>query len=241
MQNVFSYFALLVYSSNAFIDSGGDRDALRDATMGTSQWNGNALSATANEDANDIDEKKDNINYPRQRLTKEEEERWLVNFRAFVADAHQRVTSHEITKTLCLLSSAIRSSQPLPPYLLPPRPVAQSMKEYEEPNTDAAAAEKRKQRREAQEQDLLGIEHFAHPAYAAFAVGEVASAFVTAELGKIVRIIRELVGEVDFSFHVHSTEGPTGLKRGTTGDEKWWEVLVEELQGTNGKTKTKGE
>jgi len=115
------------------------------------------------------------------------------------------------------------------------------MKEYEEPNTDAAAAEKRKQRREAQEQDLLGIEHFAHPAYAAFAVGEVASAFVTAELGKIVRIIRELVGEVDFSFHVHSTEGPTGLKRGTTGDEKWWEVLVEELQGTNGKTKTKGE
>lgn len=115
----------------------------------------------------------------------EEEVQWLRDFRAFAADT--KVTSHEVTTNLCLLSASVRNSQPLPPYLQAPRPfsVGDKMDEIDP--------------------SLLGVQHFAHPCYAAFAVGEVASAFVTAEMAKITKLVKELVGEVDFSFHIVST------------------------------------
>lgn len=115
----------------------------------------------------------------------EEENQWLDDFRKFAADT--QVTSHELTTNLCLLSSAVRSGQPLPPYLRAVQPFSLGDKMQKvDPN-------------------LMGVAHFAHPCYAAFAVGEVASAFITAEMHKLTKLVKELVGEVDFSFHVVST------------------------------------
>lgn len=116
---------------------------------------------------------------------RDEEYEWLKDFREFAADA--KFTTHEITTQLCLLSAAINNKQPLPPYLRAPR--AYSIGDKME-QIDPA---------------IIGVKHFAHPCYAAFAVGEVASAFITAELAKITKLIKQLVGEVDFSFHIVRT------------------------------------
>lgn len=115
----------------------------------------------------------------------EEIERWMSDFRTFTSQA--KMTSHQITTNLCLLSSAIRYAQPLPPYLQAPRALGWSDK------------------MEAVDPSILNVKQFGHPCYAAFAVGEVASSFVSGELAKVTRLIKTLVGEVDFSFHIMST------------------------------------
>ncbi|KAK5074585.1 hypothetical protein LTR70_010274 [Exophiala xenobiotica] len=143
----------------------------------------------------------------------EEETQWLKDFREFAADT--KVTSHELTTNLCLLSAAVRNSQPLPPYLKTPRPfsVGEKMGEVDP--------------------SLLGVQHFAHPCYAAFAVGEVASAFVTAEMGKITRLVKDLVGEVDFSFHVVSTADDDSSSNSTLWEKE------KATSGTNGSSEKK--
>jgi len=143
----------------------------------------------------------------------EEEAQWLKDFREFAADT--KVTSHEVTTNLCLLSAAVRSSRPLPPYLQNPRPFSGGEKTGEV------------------DPSLLGVQHFAHPCYAAFAVGEVASAFVTAEMAKITRLVKELVGEVDFSFHVVSTADDSSSSKSTL-----WEQDTA-ASGTNGSSEKK--
>lgn len=50
------------------------------------------------------------------------------------------------------------------------------------------------------------MKHVAEPCYAAFAVLEVASSLLSQEMGNIVEGMRQLVGEVDFSFHVMGSE-----------------------------------
>ena len=50
--------------------------------------------------------------------------------------------------------------------------------------------------------DVLGIEHVAEPCYAAFAVCQVASSLVSEELERLIGMVKSLVGEVDFSFHI---------------------------------------
>lgn len=138
----------------------------------------------------------------------EEEREWLDDFRSFAADT--RVTSHELTTTLCLLSSAIRSGQPLPPYLRAVRPFSLGEKISEV------------------DPKVLSVAHFAHPCYAAFAVGEVASAFITAEVDKLTKLAKELVGEVDFSFHVVSTMDDGSSTTSTLWDR---EDLVNKKKG----------
>lgn len=112
-------------------------------------------------------------------------EQWLNDFRLFASDT--KITSHQITTDLCLLSSAIKNAQPLPPYLRAPRAFALGDK------------------MQTVDPSILDVKQFGHPCYAAFAVGEVASAFVSGELANLTRLIKSLVGEVDFSFHIMST------------------------------------
>lgn len=128
----------------------------------------------------------------------EEEKQWLEDFRKFAVDT--KVTSHELTTNLCLLSSAIRSGTPLPPYLRSIRPYSLS------------------ENMQVVDPDLMGVAHFAHPCYAAFAVGEVASAFITAEMHRLTKLTKQLVGEVDFSFHVVST-----MEDGSSTTSTLWE------------------
>jgi len=179
IRNVFTYFALLEYSSQAFIrEPEGQTQAELD-----------------------------------------EETQWLKNFREFAVN--NTVTSHQVTSSLCLLSASMRNAQPLPPYIQPSRRIK---------TADAT---------DELDPVLFGIEHLAHPCYAAFAVGEVTSAFVAGEMAKITRQVKDLVGEVDFSFHVISTRDD-----GESMTSTLWDKEVKNLNG-NGSTssaeKTKGD
>ena len=127
------------------------------------------------------------ISYASLSFTDEsaEESEWLRNFRRFASDIN--ITSHDITSTLCLVSASVSNSQPLPPYLKPPRPYNISS------------------RMEAVDPEILSVSHMSQPCYAAFAVLEIASTLITEETEHVVRLVKELVGEVDFSFHIIST------------------------------------
>lgn len=135
------------------------------------------------------------------------ESEWLRDFRQFTAEL--QLTSHEMTSILCLVSASVTDGQPLPPYLQVPKPYGIAAK------------------MESVDPGILSIQHINEPCYAAFAVLEVASSLIVEEVGGIVRGVRELVGEVDFSFHVVSTKTGDGASVNT--------LLGEEEDGEKGK------
>jgi hypothetical protein len=73
---------------------------------------------------------------------------------------------------------------------------------------------------EAVDPGILSIQHISEPCYAAFAVLEVASTLIVEELGYTVKKVQELVGEVDFSFHVVSTSDDASSFTTLLGDEE---------------------
>ncbi|KAK7530871.1 uncharacterized protein J3D65DRAFT_639850 [Phyllosticta citribraziliensis] len=109
---------------------------------------------------------------------------WAHDFRRLLSNVN--LTAHEITSLLALLSAAIKNGQPLPPYLKPPQPYALS------------------NRLEELDQDILSLKHVMEPGYAAFAVIQIATRCVTMDIEKLLREVKGLVGEMDFSFHVNS-------------------------------------
>ncbi|KAJ8115265.1 hypothetical protein OPT61_g3058 [Boeremia exigua] len=110
---------------------------------------------------------------------------WFADFRRVIADAN--VTTHEITTLLSLLSSAIQNGQPLPPYLRVPQNYQLSRK------------------LQAVDADILSLRHIAEPGYAAFAVMAVSTRCIGMDVEKLLKAVKKLVGELDFSFHVVST------------------------------------
>ncbi|KAF2742174.1 hypothetical protein M011DRAFT_497660 [Sporormia fimetaria CBS 119925] len=110
---------------------------------------------------------------------------WIHDFRRVVKEA--RITSHEVTSTLALLSSSITTGQPLPPYLSPPQGYRLT------------------KRMELIDPEILSVRHITEPGYAAFAVLQISTSCISMDLEKLVRAVRRLVGELDFSFHVVST------------------------------------
>jgi hypothetical protein len=126
----------------------------------------------------------------------DEESEWLRDFRRFAGDIN--ITSHDMTSCLCLVSASVSNSQPLPPYLKPPRP-------HDLGN-----------RMEAIDPEILSVSHISQPCYAAFAVLEVASTLIAEEMGHVVRLVKELVGEVDFSFHIISTSSDSSSSTSVT-------------------------
>lgn len=110
---------------------------------------------------------------------------WFADFRRITANTN--ITSHEITSLLSLLSSSITSGQPLPPYLKPPEGYQLSKK------------------LEAVDHDILSLRHIAEPGYAAFAVMAISTRCIHMDLERLLRCVKALVGELDFSFHVVST------------------------------------
>jgi Putative ER transporter, 6TM, N-terminal/Fusaric acid resistance protein-like/Aromatic acid exporter family member 2 len=121
---------------------------------------------------------------------------WLQDFRRFTGDLN--ITSQEMTSTLCLASASVSNSQPLPPYLKLPRPFDLGV------------------RMEAVDPEIISISHISQPCYAAFAVLEIASTLIAEEMGHVVRLVKELVGEVDFSFHIISTSSESSSISSTT-------------------------
>ena len=107
---------------------------------------------------------------------------WLRAMSKLTASATS--TSQEITCILALISSSLCNEVPLPPYLRAPQSY----------HLNALLAEL--------DPDILGVEHFLEPGYAAFAVTQITSKLISYDLEKILAIIKKLVGEVDFSFRI---------------------------------------
>jgi hypothetical protein len=95
-----------------------------------------------------------------------------------------------MTSLLALLAASIRNNQALPPYLVVPKQSYLSISKQ----VDA------RQREDGN--DILGIKNLDEPGFRSLGVIEVASACAIDGLSELVGYIRELVGEVDFSFQI---------------------------------------
>ncbi|KAF2138664.1 uncharacterized protein K452DRAFT_233796 [Aplosporella prunicola CBS 121167] len=123
----------------------------------------------------------------------ESETAWSNDFRRLISSVN--LTSHEITSLLSLLSASITSGTPLPPYLKAPQPYLLS------------------QRLEQMDKDILSLRHINEPGYAAFAVIQIATRCVIKDLEKLLINVKDLVGELDFSFHTISSLNTPGTSR----------------------------
>ena len=97
-------------------------------------------------------------------------------------------TTHSFTSILALLSASVTQGSALPPYLPLPEPYGLS------------------RRLEKLDKGILDSRHVEEPGYSAYAVMQVASSLLTDDLKRLVENVKSLVGEVDFSFKVVSSE-----------------------------------
>jgi hypothetical protein len=97
-------------------------------------------------------------------------------------------TTHSFTSTLALLSASVIQGSALPPYMQLPEPYGLS------------------RRLEKLDKGILSSRHVQEPGYSAYAVMQVASSLLTDDLKRLVEDVKCLVGEVDFSFKVVSSE-----------------------------------
>jgi hypothetical protein len=126
--------------------------------------------------------------------------KWSENFRSLMSTI--RPTSHEITMLLALLSASVRSGAPLPPYVPKPAPFQLS------------------ERLESLDHDILSVRHINEPGYAAFAVLQLSSRCIGMDVDILVDTVRELVGELDFSFSLVNTENSSTTALGEGEKEK---------------------
>ncbi|KAK5167434.1 uncharacterized protein LTR77_007133 [Saxophila tyrrhenica] len=110
---------------------------------------------------------------------------WLRNFRRIMGEA--KLTSQTVTTLLALLSASVTSGNPLPPYVRLPEPYLLS------------------ERLDAIDTDILSVRHIAEPGYASFAVIQIGTKCLVDDLKKLLRGVKQLVGELDFSYHVVNT------------------------------------
>ncbi len=97
-------------------------------------------------------------------------------------------TTHAFTSSLALLSASVTQGSALPPYMQLPEPYGLSRK------------------LEKLDKGILNSRHVQEPGYSAYAVMQVASSLVMDDLKRLVEDVKTLVGEVDFSFKVVSSE-----------------------------------
>ncbi|KAJ5020443.1 mfs transporter [Bipolaris maydis] len=109
---------------------------------------------------------------------------WFHDLRRVISDA--KVTSHETTSLLAMLSSSITNAQPLPPYLRAPPGAHLSRK------------------LEMVDPEILSLKHITEPGYAAFAVMAVSTRCIDMEVERLLKAVKGLVGELDFSFHIET-------------------------------------
>ncbi|KAH9877842.1 hypothetical protein J1614_003059 [Plenodomus biglobosus] len=159
VQNIVNYTSLLGYASQGFTDPNLTRTP-------TSNGPTSPISTTES--------------FPRHVSAQ-----WFSDFRRVIGDA--RVTSHEITSLLAMLSSSITNGQPLPPYLHAPELYSL------------------KKKLELVDPEILNVRHVAEPGFAAFAVMDISTRCIHMDIERLLASVKKLVGELDFSFHVVST------------------------------------
>ncbi|KAI9744784.1 MAG: hypothetical protein M1818_001709 [Claussenomyces sp. TS43310] len=96
-------------------------------------------------------------------------------------------TTHAMTSVLALLSASVTQGSALPPFIQMPQPYQLS------------------RRLEALDKGILDSRHVEEPGYSAWAVMQITSSLVSDDLKRLVDHVRDLVGEVDFSFRVENT------------------------------------
>lgn len=74
------------------------------------------------------------------------------------------------------------------------------------------------QRLQAIDGDILSVRHIAEPEYAAFAVIQICAQCIRDDVMKITRHVRNLVGVIDFSFHVQDREREDALDDSSMDD-----------------------
>jgi hypothetical protein len=107
---------------------------------------------------------------------------WLTDFRQLLASL--QLTSESATSLLTIISSAISTGKPLPPYLQVPGAVQLN------------------QRLEELDKNILNTRHVCEPGYAVFAVMQLAAATLAEDLGELLRETKKLVGEMNFRVDV---------------------------------------
>ncbi|KAI2474569.1 mfs transporter [Pyrenophora tritici-repentis] len=166
VENIVNYTALLGYSSQAFTQSSLERQAQT------------PTSTTA-------DTAPTPLYSPNNNQDPQSSAQWFSDFRRVILDA--KVTSHELTSLLAMLSSSISNAQPLPPYLHTP------------PGTQLS------QKLASIDPEIMSLRHVSEPGYAAFAVMSISTRCIHMDVEKLLKAVKGLVGEMDFSFHVVST------------------------------------
>ncbi|OBT67378.1 hypothetical protein VE03_03053 [Pseudogymnoascus sp. 23342-1-I1] len=107
---------------------------------------------------------------------------WLTEFAKSRPETSMQ--AHKTTSLLILLSASIKNGKPLPPYLEVP--------------TDSHLSEQV----HGDKADNITFQNLNEPGFRALAVIKLAQSSVADSLIRIVEPVRELVGEVDFSYHI---------------------------------------
>jgi hypothetical protein len=97
----------------------------------------------------------------------ESDSAWLNDLKRLIASA--RVTTHQVTTVLCLLSASLTNQQPLPPYLKTPRPYSFS------------------KRLEELDRSILSLRHIAEPGFATFAVLQISTRCIVGDVERLMK------------------------------------------------------
>ncbi|ELR07383.1 hypothetical protein VC83_06608 [Pseudogymnoascus destructans] len=126
---------------------------------------------------------------------------WLNDLSVLIEDVGP--ASHQITSALSLLSASITQGSTLPPYIQLPEPYYLN------------------KRLEALDAGILGMRHIEEPGYSAYACLQVATSLITDDLARLVKHVKDLVGETDFSFTVSVSDvNSTALKENSSKGKK---------------------
>lgn len=126
----------------------------------------------------------------------EERSKWSNDFRRLASSTSS--TSNQIVSVLSLLSSSLTNAQPLPPYLQLPEPYG-FVKKLERIDSD-----------------ILSVRHIAEPEYSAFAVVQICGSSIVRDVENVVKHVKTLVGEMDFSFHALDPNGTGSASGGSS-------------------------
>ncbi|EXJ61463.1 uncharacterized protein A1O5_11779 [Cladophialophora psammophila CBS 110553] len=107
---------------------------------------------------------------------------WLKDFTKLISSLE--LTSHSVTSLLAILSGAIGSGKPLPPYLRPPERfhIGEMLS-----SLDAG---------------ILDTKHICEPGYSAFAVMQVCTTMLNEDLADLLADTKKLVGEAEFNLDI---------------------------------------
>ena len=107
---------------------------------------------------------------------------WLKDFKDLIATLE--LTSHSVTSLLAIISGAIVTGKPLPPYLKAPDRYHIG------------------ERLSSMDSDILSTKHVCEPGYSAFAVMQVSTTMLAEDLAGLLAETKKLVGEAEFNLDI---------------------------------------